>query len=52
MHSTTSGASSLSSTTARSMRLGTKYGDPACRSEMWAMVNGRETERLGASTAS
>ena len=33
------GPSSLSSTTTRSIRLGTKYGEPACRSEIWAMVS-------------
>ena len=35
---TTSGSSSLISTSARSSRLGTKCGEPQCRSEIWAIV--------------
>ena len=26
---------------ARSSRFATKYGEPQCRSDMWAIVNGR-----------
>src|SRR6266571_1712728 len=33
-----SGSSSFSSTMTRFMRFGTKYGEPTCGSEIWAMV--------------
>ena len=36
---TRSGSRSFTSAIARSIRLGTKYGPPQCRSEMWAIVN-------------
>ena len=38
---TMSGWSSLTSEIARSSRFGSKYGPPQCRSERWAMRNGR-----------
>src|SRR5689334_21226371 len=40
---TTSGSRSFTSMIARSIRFGTKYGEPQCRPEMCAIVNGRGT---------
>src|SRR4051795_7752214 len=40
---TTSGSRSFTSMIARSIRFGTKYGEPQCRSEMCAIVNARGT---------